>query len=129
MKTNELESPSAESASPRNLCHDTSNKHSFALGVTADDGHEYFFSAAQFVEAEFAANAAIEKSENAPPERLHIRSATGEVVVLGQGLRRLAQLIQRGELENIRPVRQRYAGLRPSGVMISSIVVTRKEIV
>ena len=129
MKTNELESPSAESASPRNPCHDTSNKHSFALGVTADDGHEYFFSAAQFVEAEFAANAAIEKSENAPPERLHIRYATGEVVVLGQGLRRLAQLIQRGELENIRPVRQRYAGLRPSGVMISSIVVTRKEVV
>ena len=129
MKTNELESPSAESASLRNPCHDTSNKHSFALGVTADDGHEYFFSAAQFVEAELAANAAVEKNEAAPPERLHIRYATGEVVVLGQGLRRLAQLIQRGELENIRPVRQRYAGLRPGGVMIASIVVTRKEVV
>lgn len=129
MKTNELESPSAESASPRNPCHDASNKHSFALGVTADDGHEYFFSTAQFIEAEFEADGAVEKCETAPPERLHIRYATGEVVILGRGLRRLAQLIQRGELENIRPVRQRYVGLRPSGVLISSIVVVRKEVV
>jgi hypothetical protein len=129
MKTTNMESPSAEASAQRNPCHDTTNKHSYALGVTADDTHDYFFGTAQFIEAELAANAGVEKSENAPPERLRLRYATGEVVILGQGLRRLAQLIQLGELENIRPLDRRYAGLRHTGPIISSIVVTRKEVV
>jgi hypothetical protein len=129
MKTTERESPSTEASAQRNPCHDTTNKHSFALGVTADDGHDYFFGTTQFIEAELAANDAVEKSESAPPERLHLRYATGEAVILGQGLRRLAQLIQRGELENMRPLDRRYGGLRSTGPIISSIIVTRKEVV
>jgi hypothetical protein len=128
MRTTDRESPSDESSAQRNPCHDTANRHSFALGVTADDGHDYFFSTTQFIEAELAANAAVEKSENAPPERFHLRYVTGEAVILGRGLRRIAQLLQRGELENIRPLDRRYAGLRHSGPIISSIVVTRKEV-
>jgi hypothetical protein len=129
MKTTDMESPSAESSAQRNPCHDQTNKHSFALGVSADDGHDYFFGTTQFIEAELAANAVVEKSESAPPERLHLRYATGEAVILGRGLRRLAQLLQRGELENIRALDRRYAGLRHTGPIISSIVVTRKEVV
>jgi hypothetical protein len=129
MKTTERESPSTEASAQRNPCHDTTNKHSFALGVTADDGHDYFFGTTQFIEAELAANDAVEKSENAPTERLDLRYATAEMVILGQGLRRLVQLIQRGELENIRPLDRRYAGLRYTGPIISSIIVTRKEVV
>lgn len=123
-----MESQSAEASAQRNPCHDTTNKHSFALGVTADDSHDYFFGAAQFIEAELAANAAVEKSENAAPERLNLHYVTGDVVILGRGLRRLVQLLQRGELENIRPLDKRYAGLRQNGPIISSIVVTRKEL-
>ncbi|HLH54018.1 MAG TPA: hypothetical protein VKY92_10440 [Verrucomicrobiae bacterium] len=129
MKTTERESPSTEAPAQRNPCHDTTDKHLFALCVTADDGHDYFFGTTQFIEAELAANDALEKSENAPTERLDLRYATGEAVILGQSLRRLAQLIQRGELENIRPLDRRYAGLRYTGPIISSIVVTRKEVV
>jgi len=129
MKTTERESPSTEASSQRNPCHDTTNKHSFALGVTADDGHDYFFATTQLIEAELAANPAVERSESAPTERLDLRYATAEAVILGQGLRRLAQLIQRGELENIRPLDRRYAGLRFTGPVISSIIVTRKEVV
>lgn len=129
MKTTDMESPSAESSAQRNPCHDQTNKHSFALGVTADDTHDYFFGTTQFIEAELAVNAVVEKSESAPPERLHLRYATGEVVVLGRGLRRLSQLLQRGELENIRSLDRRYAGLRHTGPIISSIIVTRKEVV
>lgn len=103
MKTTDMESQSAE-ASARNPCHDTANRQSFALGVTADDGHEYFFGTTQFIKAELAVNAEVEKSENAPPERLHLRFVTGEVAILGRGLRRLAQLLQRGGLEKIRPL-------------------------
>src|SRR6266516_505829 len=111
MRTTDTESPLAEPSAERNPCHDTTNKHSFALGVTADDGHDYFFGTTQFIEAELAANAAVEKSERAPPERLHLRYATGEAVILGRGLGRLAQLLQRDELENIQPLDQQYVGL------------------
>jgi hypothetical protein len=128
MKTIDTESLSSDSSAQRNPCHDTTGKHLFALGVSADDGHEYFFSATQFIEAELEANIDIEKSENAPPERLHLRYVTGEVAILGRGLRRLAQLLQRGELENIRSLDRRYAGLRHSAPIISSIVVMRKEV-
>ena len=56
-----------------NECYETTPEHFFALGVTADDSHEYFFGTAQFLDAELAANPAIEKKEYAPPERLHLR--------------------------------------------------------
>jgi hypothetical protein len=73
MRTTDIESQSTEPSAQRNPCHDTTNRHSFALGVTADDGHDYFFSATQFIEAELAANAAVEKDENGrlAPERTY----------------------------------------------------------
>jgi hypothetical protein len=120
-------SQSAKQSPPENECYETTNKHSFALGVTADDGHEYFLGTAQFLDAELAANPAIENKDYAPPERLRLRYATGEVVILGRGLRLVARKIQSGELANLRPATNRYAGLQPRGPMISSIVVTRKE--
>jgi hypothetical protein len=126
MKDIGTESPLAESSRQRNPCYETTHKHTFALGVTADDGQEYFFGAGQFLDAHLAAAVAIEKGDNAPPERLHIRYATGEIVILGQALRRVAQMIQRGELESLKAVGQRYAGLREGGPMISSITVSRK---
>src|SRR6266496_4397589 len=82
MKATDIASPSAESSAQRNPCHDQTNKHSFALGVTADDTHDYFFGTTQFIEAELAANAAVEKSESAQLDRLHLRYATGEAVIL-----------------------------------------------
>ena len=123
-----MQSPSTKPPSERNPCHDTTQRHSFALGVTADDEHDYFFGTTQFIEAELSANATVEKNENAPPERLLLRYATAEVVMIGRGLRRVIQALQRGELENVRPLDRRYAGLPHTGPIISSIVVTRKDV-
>src|ERR1022692_223578 len=67
------------------------------------------FGTTQFSEAELIANSVVEKIESAPPERLHLRYATGEAIILGRGLRQLTQLLQRGELENIRLLDRRYA--------------------
>jgi len=128
MKTNDPESPSPEPSGQRHPCYETTHKHSFALAVTADDGREHFFGTAQFLEAELAANPSIEKSAQASRERLLVRYATGEVIVLGRGLRRLAQILQRGELESLKPLGERYTWLRPDGPMITSITVTRKEV-
>ena len=126
-----LESLSAKykESEEENECFESTKTHPFALGVTADDGHEYFFGTAQFLDAELAANPAIEQKADAPSERLHIRYATGEVVILGCRLRKLADLIQRGELKNLKPAMKRYASLGQSGPRISSIAVTRKKVV
>jgi hypothetical protein len=127
MKTSTTESLLAESSVQRNPCYGTTDKHSFALAVTADDSHEYFFGTAQFLDAELMANASVEQNESASPERLLIRYATGEIVLLGRSLRRVVQLLQRGELESLKPLGQRYVELRQGSPMISSISVTRKE--
>ena len=126
MKDIGTESPLVESSRQRNPCYETTHKHTFALAVATDDGQEYFFGAGQFLDAHLAGNAAIEKGEHAPPERLLIRYATGEIVILGRGLRRVAQMIQRGELESLKALGQRYAGLREGGPMIASIAVNWK---
>jgi hypothetical protein len=127
METSPFESPSAESSQPDNPCCERTHKHSFALAVTSDDGHEYFFGTAQFLDAELTANASVEQSENAPPERLQIRYATGEIVLLGRGLHKLAQWLQRGELESLKPLGKRYAGLRLRDAFVTSITVSRED--
>src|SRR5207249_4361519 len=99
-------------------------RHILAIGVTTDDGREYFFAASQFLDAELAAHSHNGEKGDAP-ERLRVRYVSGEILILGRGLRRLAEMLQRGELENMRPIDQRYTGLR-HGLLITSITITRK---
>jgi hypothetical protein len=123
----ETESESLESASHSD-CYKTTQKHLFAVAVTADDGHDYFFSTAQFLDAQIECNPGIQGDQKRPPERLLVRYATGEIVILGRGLHRLAHPLQRGELESLKPLAARYTGMRPQGgTIISSINVTRKS--
>lgn len=127
MKIQSLRSPSVESSPSPSACYETSNKYLCALGVTADDGRDYLFSAAQFLDAELQANTGVEADEQAPPDRLHVRYASGEMVILGRGLRVVARWLQRGELESLKPLGKRYAGLRLPEPFISSIIVTRRD--
>ena len=53
--------------------------------------------------------------------------ATGEVVVLGRGLHKIAEWIGSGTLKFIKPLGSRHAALQETWVSISSITVTRKE--
>src|SRR5437870_10282815 len=127
MNRSESESHSGESSAQRHPCCEVTPKHSFALGVMRDDGREFFFGTSQFLDAELTVNTGVEQNESDPPERLQVRYATGEIVILGRGLRKVAQWLQIGELKSIKPVGLRYTALRYSGPIISSIAVTRKE--
>jgi hypothetical protein len=117
------------SASKRDPCYETGDSHPFALQVTADDGDSYLFGVGQFLDAKLENNPQVEDDRQAPPERLHLRYATGEVVVLGWGLRKAADGIGSGKLKFIKPLGLRYAALRETLLSISSITVTRKEAV
>jgi hypothetical protein len=99
-----------------------------ALRVTADDQHDYLFGLVHFVDGERTANPDIESDKNASPEKLILRFTNGEVVILGQSLGRIAKTLQEGNLSYIQSADKRYAELQPTGVLISSITVTRKEI-
>ena len=63
--------------------------------VFADDGISYLLPYAQFLYAERISNPALEKEPDAPPEKMLIRFACADVVVLGSGLKRL----ERGDSE------------------------------
>jgi len=121
----ETKSESPESLS-RLACVETSHKHLFAVAITADDGHDYFFSTAQFLDAQLERSSGIHEDEKQAPERLLLRYATAEILILGRSLSRLAYPLQRGEVESLKPLGRRYAEVRQSGPVISSITVTRK---
>src|SRR6266487_3242944 len=108
----ETGSPSAKSSSQQYECCVSTQEHAFAVIVTADNGHDYLFGTAQFLEAELKDNPNVEADEKAPPERLDICFATGEVVVLGRGLTRVTRLLQRCGVESIKPLGRRYAALQ-----------------
>ena len=121
-----LESPS-EKRSETNPCLGLAEKHIIALRVRADDLCDYFFGYVHFLDGEHSANPDIEPNKQAPPERLTLRFTTGDVVVLGRALSRVAKSFQEGNLAFIQAADRRYAELQHAGTLIISITVTRKE--
>jgi hypothetical protein len=80
-----------------------------ALEVIADNGISYLLPYAQFLYAEKVSNPALETEPDAPPERMLIHFACADVVVLGSGLKRLEQDIQKYELKFIKSADRRLA--------------------
>jgi hypothetical protein len=97
-----------------------------ALSVTDDGGRNYLFPYAHLLFAELSANPAVEKQPDAPPQRLHIYFAIGEIIILGSGLRRLELELQKGSLKFARRVSQDYSSALQTNIV--SITVTRKEL-
>jgi len=123
----ETKSESLESLSGA-ACFESTQRHVFALAVTADDGQDYFLSTAQFLDAQLERNPTTQDNQKQASERLLLRYAAAEIVILGRGLRRLTRHLQRGELESLKPLAARYTGMRPQdGTIISSVTVTRKS--
>ncbi len=106
MKSNHMntnETPPAISASnPRDNPCLGSDSTIAALDAFADDGISYLLPYAQFLYAEKISNPALENELDAPPEKMLIRFASANVVVLGSGLKRLEAEIQKYELKFVK---------------------------
>ena len=89
--------PAISASSPRDNPCLGSDPTIAALEAIADDGISYLLPYAQFLYAEKIPNPALEKEPDAPPEKMPIHFAGAEVVVLGSGLKRLEQQIQKYE--------------------------------
>jgi hypothetical protein len=115
-------------SSPRDnpcLGHDS---NAAAVAVLTDDGISYLLPYAQFLYAERTANPALEKEPDAPPEKMLIRFASANVVVLGSGLKRLEAEIQKYELKFVKSADRRLAATLKTHIAAVTITLTKENV-
>jgi hypothetical protein len=131
MKSSQLNSenqPTASASSPRdNPCLERDSTIA-ALKVIADDGISYLLPYAQFMYAEKISNPALEKEPDAPPEKMLIHFACADVVVLGSGLQRLEQDIQKYELKFVKAADRRLAATLNTHIAALTVTLTKENV-
>ena len=132
MKSNQLNTseqpPAASASSPRDNPCLGNDPTIAALDVLADNGISYLLPYAQFLYAERISNPALEKEPDAPPEKMRICFATAEVVVLGSGLKRLEQGIQKYELKFVKSADCRLAATLSTHIAAVTVTLTKESI-
>jgi hypothetical protein len=99
-----------------------------ALKVIADDGVSYLLPYAQFLYAEKVSNPALEKEPDAPPEKMRIHFAAGDVVVLGSGLKRLETDIQKYELKFVKSADRRLAATLNTHIAAVTVTLSKENL-
>ena len=132
MKSSQLNTseqpPTASASSPRdNPCLERDSPIA-ALEAIADDGISYLLPYAQFIYAEKIPNPVLEKEPDAPPEKMLIRFACADVVVLGSGLKRLEQDIQKYELKFVKSADRRLAATLKTHIAALTVTLTKENI-
>jgi hypothetical protein len=97
-----------------------------ALEAITDDGISHLLPYAQFLYAEKVSNPALEKEPDAPPEKVLIHFACADVVVLGSGLKRLAQDIQKYELKFVKSADRRLAATLKTHIAAVTVTLTKE---
>ena len=120
--------PTASASSPRdNSCLERDSTVA-ALEAIADDGISYLLPYAQFLYAEKISNPALEKEPDAPPEKMLIRFACGDVVVLGSGLKTLERAVQKYELKLVKSADRRFAATLKTHIAAVTVTLTKENI-
>ena len=130
MKSSQLnnENPPASASSPRdNPCLERDSTIA-ALEAIADSGISYLLPYAQFLYAEKIPNPALEKEPDAPPEKMLIHFACADVVVLGSGLKRLEQDIQKYELKFVKSADRRLAATLKTHIAAVTVTLTKENV-
>ena len=132
MKSSQLnssEQPPAMSVSNSrdNPClgHDS---NAAAVAFLTDDGISYLLPYAQFLYAERMANPALEKGPESSPEKMSIHFGCAEVVVLGSGLKRLEDWLQRYELSFVMPADSRLSAVYDTLVTTVTLTLTKERV-
>ena len=130
MKSSHLnnENQPASASSPRDNPCLGSDSTVAALDAFADDGISYLLPYAQFMYAERVANPALEKEADAPPEKMLIHFACADVVILGSGLKRLAQEIQKYELKFVKAADRRLAATLKTHIAVVTVTLTKENV-
>ena len=99
-----------------------------ALEVIADDGTSYLLPYSQFLYAEKIPNPVLDKEPDAPPEKMLIHFACADVIVLGSGLKRLEQDIQKYELKFVKSADRRFATTLKTHIAALTITLTKENV-
>jgi hypothetical protein len=99
-----------------------------ALEAIADNGISYLLPYAQFLYAEKIPNPALEKEPDAPPEKVLIHFACADVVILGSGLKRLEQDIQKYELKFVKSADRRFAATLKTHIAAVTVTLTKENV-
>ena len=127
IKTNE-NPPATSTSSPRDNPCFRSDTQTAALDVFADDGISYLLPYVQFLYAERVPNPRLEKEPDAPPEKMMIRFALADVVVLGSGLTAIERALQKYELKFVKAADRRHAAALNTFIASVAITLTKKNI-
>jgi hypothetical protein len=126
---NTSENPPTTSASnPRDNPCLGSDATIATLKVIADNGISYLLPYAQFLYAEKTSNPALEKEPDAPPEKMLIRFACADVVVLGSGFNRLEHEIQKYELKFVKSADRRLAAVLKTHIVAVTLILTKENV-
>jgi hypothetical protein len=96
--------------------------------VFAGDGNSYLLPYAQFLSAERFSNPALEHEPDAPPEKLLIRFASANVVLLGSGLKRLEGEIQKYQLKFVKSAGRRLAATLNTHIATVTLTLTKESL-
>jgi hypothetical protein len=131
MKSSQLthnESLSTSASSPRdNPCFGTDSTAA-ALNVLADNGASHLLPYAQFLSAERLPNPALEQELDASPEKMLIHFALVKVVILGSGLKRLEQCLQRYELKFVKSADRRLAATLSTHIAVVTVTFKKENV-
>jgi len=127
LNTNDNPPAMSMSNSRKNACigHDS---NAAAIAVLTDDGISYLLPYAQFLYAERTANPALEKSPEAPPEKMSIHFGSAEVIVLGSGLKRLEGWLQKNELSFVMSADRRLGVVYDTLVTTVTLTLTKESL-
>jgi hypothetical protein len=130
MKPSQLnnENPPASASSSRdNPCLDRDSTI-VVFKVIADNSVRYLLPYAQFMYAEKIPNPALEREPDAPPEKMLIRFACADVVILGSGLHRLEEEIQKYELKFVKSADRRLAATLKTHIAAVTVTLTKENV-
>jgi hypothetical protein len=129
MKSSQPNNPDNPSASNQreNPCFGTDSTVA-ALNVVADGEHSYLLPYAHFLYSERISNPALEKEPDAPPEKMLIRFARAQVIVLGSGLKTLERAIQKYELKFVKMADERLASTLNTHIAGLIVTLTRENV-
>jgi hypothetical protein len=78
--------------------------------------------------AEKIPNPALENEPDAPPEKVLIHFACADVVILGSGLKRLGQDIQKYELKFVKSADRRLAATLKTHIAAVTVTLTKENV-
>jgi hypothetical protein len=122
-----LTNPPSASSSRDNPCF-SGGPNIAALQVLADDGTSYLLPYAQLLHVQRGPNPALETEADAPPEKMLIRFARADLIVLGSGLGRLEARLQEYELKSVKAADCRLAAALTAHVAAVTITLTKENV-